>query len=96
MLDSYRRAILLESPPGDAKRIAVALETELFLSGFYKAFGLGSGPCDLCDSCAFDEVCRHPQDARPAMEDCGIDVFATACKHGFTISVPRHGDDPQH
>jgi glyoxylase-like metal-dependent hydrolase (beta-lactamase superfamily II) len=26
----------------------------------------------------FDRGCRHPDEARPAMEACGIDVFATA------------------
>jgi hypothetical protein len=30
------------------------------------------------------------------MEACGIDVFATARKHGFTINVVRTSKDPQH
>jgi hypothetical protein len=30
------------------------------------------------------------------MEACGIDVFATARKHGFTINVVRTYQDPQH
>jgi len=96
MLDEYRRAVLFESPPGRAKRIAAALERDLFLAGYYKAFGLEAGPCDLCESCALDKGCRHPEDARPAMEACGIDVFATARRHGFTIHVVRGPDDPQH
>jgi len=50
----------------------------------------------LCSTCAFDEGCRHPHDARPAMEACGIDVYATARKHGFTINVVRSHSDPQH
>jgi len=96
MLDGYRRAVLFESPGGRAKDIAAALERRFFLDGHYKALGLGAGPCDLCDECALDEGCRHPDDARPSMEACGIDVFATARKHGFTVNVVRTHRDPQH
>jgi predicted metal-binding protein len=96
MLDAYKRAVLFESPRGRAKKIAVALERRLFLAGFYKAFGLGAGPCNLCDTCAFERGCRHPDKARPAMEACGIDVYASARKHGFTINVVRSRRDPQH
>jgi predicted metal-binding protein len=77
LVDSYQRAILFEARRGEAKRIAAALERETFLAGYYKAFGLGSGPCRLCDECAFDEGCRHADEARPSMEACGIDVFQT-------------------
>jgi predicted metal-binding protein len=96
MLDGYRRAIFFESPPGRAKSIAVEVERALFLSGHYKAIGLGAGPCELCRVCAFDKGCRHADQARPAMEACGIDVFATARKHGFKIDVVRSPSDPQH
>lgn len=96
MLDSYKRAILFESASSNTKKIAVQIEREIFLSGFHKALGLGAGPCRLCQSCAFDEGCRNPDDARPSMEACGIDVFATARKHGFTITVVRTYKDPQH
>ena len=95
MLDAYERAVLFEgSPDGPRpKEIAAALERELFLGGHYKAFGLGSGPCRLCEACTFEEGCRHPREARPAMEACGIDVFATARRHGFTIDVVRTRDE---
>ncbi|HUU69020.1 MAG TPA: DUF2284 domain-containing protein [Planctomycetota bacterium] len=96
MLDQYRHAILFESPGGEAKRIAVELEREVFLAGFYRAFGLGAGPCHLCKDCALDEGCRHPDTARPSMEAVGIDVYATVRKHGFTINVVRTHDDEQH
>ena len=96
MLDEFRRAVLFESPGGQAKKVAAALERKLFLSGFYKAFGLGAGPCHLCQTCAFEKGCRHPRDARPCMEACGIDVYATARRHGFTIEVVRTHQDPQH
>jgi predicted metal-binding protein len=96
MLDSYRRAVLFEAPLGKVKAIAVLLERTLFLEGHCKAFGLGAGPCELCPTCAFDKGCRHSEHARPAMEACGIDVFATVRKHGFVIEVVRSQSDPQH
>ncbi len=96
MLDGYKRAILFESPPGKAKQIAADLERRLFLGGYYKAFGLGAGPCDLCETCRFEKGCTHPRRARPAMEAVGIDVYATARKHGFTINVVRTRQDEQH
>ena len=96
MVDGYTRAVLFEAPLGKVKPIAVALERKLFLEGHYKAFGLGAGPCSLCPACAFDKGCRHADQARPAMEACGIDVFATVRKHGFTIDVVRCHGDPEH
>jgi predicted metal-binding protein len=96
MLDEYRRAVLFEAPLRQAKRIAAALERELFLAGYYKAFGLGAGPCRLCATCAFERGCRHAEQARPSMEAVGIDVYATARGAGFTIHVVRKHTDPQH
>jgi predicted metal-binding protein len=96
MLDQYKRALLFEAGRGEPKQIAVSLEKKLFLQGFYKAFGIGAGPCSLCETCAFEEGCRHPELARPSMESCGIDVFATAREHGFTINVVRDRKDAQH
>jgi predicted metal-binding protein len=96
VLDGYKRGVLFEAPQGRTKEIAAALERELFLAGFYKAIGLGAGPCSLCKTCALEDGCRHPYEARPAMEACGIDVFATVRKHGFTIDVVRSHEDGQH
>jgi predicted metal-binding protein len=96
MLDQYKRAVLFEAGRGEPKKIAVALERQLFLQGFYKAFGMGAGPCHLCKSCAFEEGCKNPSLARPSLEGCGIDVFATARQHGFTINVVRDDNDDQH
>ncbi|MCX5919582.1 MAG: DUF2284 domain-containing protein [Deltaproteobacteria bacterium] len=42
VLDSYKRAILFEAGRLDTKEIAVKMEREAFLSGYYKAFGLAS------------------------------------------------------
>ena len=87
VLDGYRRAVLVHTRNGEnMTQVAVKLERQLFLSGFYQAFGLGSGPCRLCAECDL-EGCLHPEEARPSMEACGIDVFQTGRKHGFQIEV---------
>jgi predicted metal-binding protein len=63
------------------------LEREVFLDGFYKAFGMGAGPCQLCKSCA--KFCRHPDKTRPSMEACGIDVYTTVRANGYPIEVVK-------
>lgn len=85
----YTRALLIHCN-GNRRptKIVAALEREIFLAGFYKALGFGSGPCRLCKECNFDG-CIRPDDARPSMEACGIDVFATARANGFPIEVAR-------
>jgi predicted metal-binding protein len=71
---------------GSPSRIASELEREIFLEGYHKAIGLGSGPCRICRKCS-PRGCKHPDKARPSMEACGIDVFATARTNGFPIEV---------
>jgi predicted metal-binding protein len=92
VLNGYRRAILIHfEPQADTKEAVVELEREIFLRGAWKAFGLGAGPCYLCKSCAVEQGdCRHAEEARPAMEACGIDVFTTVRKAGFPIEVVRN------
>jgi predicted metal-binding protein len=97
VLDGYRRAILFEAGRHGPKKIAVRLEREAFLAGYYKAFGLGAGSCGFCkEECAFDRGCRHPDLARPALEACGVDVYATARRNGFTIEVVRDETEEAH
>lgn len=104
VLDSYKRAILfhLEFPhsPGKEKRgkryrksfdMLVDLEGEMFKDGYYKALVFLAGPCSICQSCAKLEgkPCNDLNRARPSMESCGIDVYATARNNGFFIK-PLH------
>jgi len=97
LLDEYTTAILVHCEPGvRVKELVVTLEREAFLANYYKAFSLGAGPCYLCDECTFEEGCRYPEQARPAMEASGIDVFKTAREAGFPIDVVRDRDDEQH
>ena len=66
---------------------ALKLEGELFLAGFFKTWAMGAGPCDHCGTCELEGPCVAPERARPSMEGCGIDVFATVRNAGRTIDV---------
>jgi predicted metal-binding protein len=96
MLDEYEIAILIHNPDGwtDIQSIVYTLEREAFLAGYYKAFGMGSGPCELCEECDL-KGCRHADQARPSMEACGIDVYHTARTAGYPIEVVRDRTRPQ-
>lgn len=65
--------------------IVSALEREIFLDGYHRAFGMGAGPCNLCERCP--KSCKYPEQARPSMEACGVDVFGTVRANGFPIEV---------
>lgn len=89
MLMSYKYALLIH---GDMKtpvnKIVVKLERRIFLAGYERAFGMGGGPCFLCEECVDSPgLCRYPEEARPSMEACGIDVYSTVKAHGFPIEV---------
>ncbi|MCX7049887.1 MAG: DUF2284 domain-containing protein [Candidatus Sumerlaeota bacterium] len=89
VLCEYKKALLVHGDGhASIRAIMIALEREAFLDGYYKAFALACGPCDLCKKCNIkDGECHHPDKARPAMEACGIDVFQTARNNGFPIEV---------
>jgi predicted metal-binding protein len=77
------------------------LERKAFLSGCYKAFGMGALPCTLCESCVIEEKlernenigpvdmlrCRHKDIMRPSMEACGIDVLKTLENAGYDSGI---------
>jgi predicted metal-binding protein len=90
ILDCYKKAVLLHRRSSDVvslSKVAVKLEREAFLAGYYKALAMGSGPCMLCAECNLKGACRNREEARPSMEACGIDVYATARANGFTIET---------
>ena len=99
VIDGYEKAILLHrrlvrgERSKDLTQRLVRLEREIFLDGYYKAWGMGSGPCRLCKPCDTTEACEHGDDARPSMEACGIDVFMTARVNGFPIEVVRSHEE---
>ncbi|TKJ37211.1 hypothetical protein CEE36_11225 [candidate division TA06 bacterium B3_TA06] len=89
MVNAYQHALLIhgdENTP--VNRIVVRLEKRMFLDGYEKAFGMGGGPCFLCEECV--EQCRYPDQARPSMEACGIDVYSTVRAHGLPIEVLKN------
>ena len=93
ILQNYDSALLLRvGPSRNGHEIVVKLEREAFLSGFYRVFGLGEGPCPFCKECNLQK-CTHPNLARPSMEACGIDVYATARKAGFELNVVKKREE---
>jgi predicted metal-binding protein len=88
MLKEYTHVLLIHGDAHtDIRTIVAALEREIFLDGFYKAFAMGAGPCYLCPKCG--KFCKHPETARPSMEASGIDVYATARGNGFPLDVAK-------
>lgn len=91
MLSYYKNALLIHTiVKKQINKIVPVLEKEIFFDGYFKAFGMGSGPCYLCKNCS--EFCKYPHEARPAMEACGIDVFSTVRAHGLPIETLRTKD----
>ncbi len=79
----------LNSWSNDVVSKLVALEREVFLAGYYKAFLISfSGACRLCESCAGNRLeCKNPSMARPGADAMGIDVYATVRGLGYHIQV---------
>ncbi len=87
-------AALEEEMHGDQTRllgrILGGLEAAALKAEYYYATGFTGGLCSLCPDCvgiAGGEPCRHPFEARPAMEGVGIDVFRTAANAGLPIAL---------
>jgi predicted metal-binding protein len=103
VLAGYKTALIYSyvcTPSGYARkrlrmqRLVAELERAAFLDGLYKAFGLMAGPCRLCKECNVAGHCKHPDQARPSMESCGIDVYATARNSGIELNVATREDGP--
>ena len=93
VIASYQSAILIHAKElGKIPAIICELEHMIFLAGFHKAFGLGSGPCRLCEKCN-SKRCIHTDVARPSLESCGIDVYATVRANGYPIEVVKNYSD---
>jgi predicted metal-binding protein len=71
----------------------IALERKLFLMGYYKAFGFPADTCALCKQCAYPEQCKFPNEKRPSLESCSIDVFQTLKRVGKTVGLARNVND---
>lgn len=94
ILGEYHKALLLHGHMSWQMRyITAVIEKEAFSLGFYKAFGLGAGPCKLCENCGTASPCIRPEEARPSMEACGIDVYQTVRAHMLKIETLKDKSD---
>ncbi len=71
------------------RNIVADLEREMFLDGHHKVFGMAAGPCEFCRRCEPGKGCKHPYEARPSMEACGIDVYQTARNNRIRLEVVK-------
>jgi predicted metal-binding protein len=101
VLAGYKTALIYSYIPSSyarkrlrMQRLVAELERAAFLDGYYKAFGLTAGPCRFCKECNVPGRCKHPYLARPSMESCGIDVYATARSSGIELNVVTREDGP--
>lgn len=90
ILSGYSTAVLMQVADESlaTQDMIVNLERSVFLKGYYRAFGISAGPCERCEKCNLQQ-CLHPKLARPSVEACGIDVYATARKNGYSIQVRK-------
>lgn len=95
ILSEYSKSLLVHKRGAwkDSHRVMIELERYAFAKGYYKAFAFNSGPCRLCEECDLERGCRHPSEARPSLEACGIDVFATASAAGLPLRVVTSRDE---
>jgi predicted metal-binding protein len=78
----------------EVTKAIVKIEREIFLKNYYKVISFGGGPCKLCKTCE-KTVCKFPKLARPSMEGCGIDVYATVMNNNFPIHVLTSKEENQ-
>jgi predicted metal-binding protein len=99
MLKHYSKALLItyNVAPEEEERlrykireVVAEIERDMFLDGYYKAFGMGAGPCHLCEECDVKKPCNRPHEARPSMEASGIDVYQTMRNAGLKIEVVKY------
>ncbi len=73
----------------------LALEKDVFLAGFYKAFLMPMDSCHFCSPCAGRlAACKRPYEARPTPDAMAIDVYATVRNLGYPIEVLKAYDEP--
>lgn len=84
ILMDYEKALVVEAN-GSSKvhELVLGLENHFKSLGFSKAFALEARPCELCEVCTVETHCEHPEQARPTMQGCGIDVSLTMTNIGW-------------
>ena len=91
ILGEYNKALLLHGHLSwQIRYITAEIEKRHSRWVFYKAFGLGAGPCKLCENCETASACVRTTEARPSMEACGIDVYQTVRNHNLKIETLKY------
>jgi predicted metal-binding protein len=103
--DEYRQAALFHfekkvDHPNDrhvwsqgVNKKLVALEQEVFLNNYRKAFLLAMDECTFCKECSSQRTdCKLPRMARPSLESMAVDVYSTVKKYGYPIQVLSNYD----
>lgn len=94
ILSHYSTALLFELPEAwqAAAQLCMAAESLATQMGFRGATVMGAGPCSFSPRRSSPDKCGHPEQQRPSMQACGIDVRATAEHAGFFARVGQHHD----
>lgn len=95
IIDCYTKAILFRCHDMSiVTPLAVKAARQLFIDDYYKVIAFGSDPCEKCRQCN-PNFCNFPKETVPAMEACGIDVFATVRANGIEIHTLKNRDEQQ-
>ena len=88
IIADYTLALLVRFGGGveEVTQSMVVIERAIFLKNYHKVISFGAGSCRLCKKCNLS-ACSKPALARPSMEACGIDVYATVGKNGLPLHV---------
>jgi predicted metal-binding protein len=66
----------------------LAIEREIFLTGFQKVFLLNQTCCMLCNDCSGNRTdCKDKTRSRPSPESFAVDVYKTVRNAGMEINV---------
>jgi predicted metal-binding protein len=68
----------------------IMIERKLFLMGYYKSFGLPGECCALCKECAYPKPCKFPNEKRPSVEACSVDILETVKRLGRSVRLAEH------
>ncbi|MFQ5482762.1 MAG: DUF2284 domain-containing protein [Nitrospinaceae bacterium] len=90
ILLDYNKALVVEAATAEGVHgLVLGLETYFRNLGPHTAFALEALPCNLCPVCTVETYCEHPQEARPTLQACGIDVPGTMLNIGWNAAA-RH------
>jgi len=103
MIREYKNALILhfsiqsqtKNEKHELMTNLLALEREIFLSGYYKVFLLPHHSCNFCGNCVAggDRLkCVAKSKCRPSPDAMGIDIFQTARDVGYSLEVVKSID----